>query len=680
MDPAVAASPPRHRVLLIGIDAYGDGANLFGCVRDIDAVQSFLVERGGVPPASILRMVAEHPRSPGQAPLPAATDPATRPTRQNILGALRELASDSVQPGDRVLIYYSGHGTSIRDEAAGACFEALVPVDHADDKWVLDYELNPLLHAIARRSQDLTVVLDCCHSGGVTRSSDEQGRARFLPVSRVTLPPLPAARAPAGILPSTPAGLSAFTVVAACHASETAREIVVDEGNSHGALTYVLLQLLCAREAALLKATRWIDLWQPLKAGLSARGLTQHPVLLGQPERPILGGAFSPYDAGFAVLPVPGEPTRASLFAGLLGGLTREALVAVYGPLPPRFPELDARGEDPLRLCTLRVEATTPVSATASVFPSGSLPALPAGARGRLVRMGPLSPLRVYLEAGVAPEVKQGLASSDPALLTLVESAADAEARIGAYPDGGLWIGDDLNGAGPPLRPEQPGPLGCVPAQFAGAPLPTARRVEVLRAALAHYAQYVVPLRLFRSGGETLPAGSLVVQILDCDAAAQLTSLGRDPSQRHEAPIAGSGHYLLRNGARICMQIQNLFRSDLYVSLILCTLSGRVQVLETDLRVAAGATEWCWNDGLAFAPFEMFAPEDRGWGIERLIAVATDQPGHDLRYLDQEDTLQEIIVAALRKKSLVRRPKQQSGLRWTALQRLIQVGIPPLHR
>ena len=41
--------PPRHHVLLIGIDAYDGGGMLSGCVNDIDVVQRLLIDRVGVP-------------------------------------------------------------------------------------------------------------------------------------------------------------------------------------------------------------------------------------------------------------------------------------------------------------------------------------------------------------------------------------------------------------------------------------------------------------------------------------------------------------------------------------------------------------------------------------------------------------------------------------------------------
>src|SRR4029079_1997348 len=102
-------SEPRYHVLLIGVDHYKDRA-LRGCVNDIDAVQRILLgERMNVPAASIRRLVS---------PLPGTDHDTTVPERpaslDNVRGALMDLANpETVLAGDRVFIYYSGHGSRV---------------------------------------------------------------------------------------------------------------------------------------------------------------------------------------------------------------------------------------------------------------------------------------------------------------------------------------------------------------------------------------------------------------------------------------------------------------------------------------------------------------------------------------------------------------------------------------
>lgn len=153
----------RFQALLIGIDNY-DGYPLSGCVNDIDQMQDFLVNKLLVPVECIRRLEAPLHR-PAQLPIP----PERRPTYDNLVAALRDLASEQVQRGDRIFIHYAGHGSYEKLAEAESYFEGLVPVDHESKGLLFDVELNQLLQAIADRSGDLTVILDCCHSAGATR-------------------------------------------------------------------------------------------------------------------------------------------------------------------------------------------------------------------------------------------------------------------------------------------------------------------------------------------------------------------------------------------------------------------------------------------------------------------------------------------------------------------------------
>jgi hypothetical protein len=116
---ANVVTSPRHHTLLIGSDAYDGGGSLQGCVNDIDAIQCLLTEHVGIAPESIARLTS---------PLSGDADPATLPTLANISKALDRLADAG--PEDRVLVYYSGHGTQCNVvDATGRKFahEALLP-------------------------------------------------------------------------------------------------------------------------------------------------------------------------------------------------------------------------------------------------------------------------------------------------------------------------------------------------------------------------------------------------------------------------------------------------------------------------------------------------------------------------------------------------------------------------
>lgn len=99
-------------------------------------------------------------------------------TYANVKQALSTWARDGVGPEDRVLIYFSGHGTRVPDpENAGDADDALVLHDvtratvggRATLKNVLiGHEFGAELKAIP--SHDILVLVDACHSGSATRN------------------------------------------------------------------------------------------------------------------------------------------------------------------------------------------------------------------------------------------------------------------------------------------------------------------------------------------------------------------------------------------------------------------------------------------------------------------------------------------------------------------------------
>ena len=106
----------------------------------------------------------------------------TQATYNGIRTALMDL-SRSVKANDRVLVYYSGHGTRIQDndgDEADGFDEALVPFDFSragvqpgqpgPSNLLRDDEFGELLRTIP--SNRVFVLLDSCHSGTGTRAID----------------------------------------------------------------------------------------------------------------------------------------------------------------------------------------------------------------------------------------------------------------------------------------------------------------------------------------------------------------------------------------------------------------------------------------------------------------------------------------------------------------------------
>ena len=107
-------------------------------------------------------------------------------TSDGIATAIRQLGERAL-PGDRVFVYWSGHGSRWFDPAEGGCVESLVPYDLND---VTNREFARWLKPIGDKADKMLVVYDACHSAGVasafgtpTRGVGPALQAKFTPGS-----------------------------------------------------------------------------------------------------------------------------------------------------------------------------------------------------------------------------------------------------------------------------------------------------------------------------------------------------------------------------------------------------------------------------------------------------------------------------------------------------------------
>jgi hypothetical protein len=116
-------------------------------------------------------------------------------TRDGILGAWKNLIS-ATTAGDTVLIYYTGHGGLVRPEEKNRDpysteqpqqYQFLVPMDYSetsdtDFRGILNVEISYMLRNTTDKTRNVTIILDCCHSGRFFRVPGQiETRARNLP-------------------------------------------------------------------------------------------------------------------------------------------------------------------------------------------------------------------------------------------------------------------------------------------------------------------------------------------------------------------------------------------------------------------------------------------------------------------------------------------------------------------
>lgn len=151
---AAKATEGRH-ALIIGIGQYSAASNtqpLEGVPQDMINARRIANEMG-IPNSSIVMLRDE------------------QATKVNIQGEFRKLA-DKVQPGDRVFIYHSGHGT--RYPKGNSCLQGLQTYTTGKFMYediLTEEEIASYTKPISEKADKVLVMFDACFSGGVINSA-----------------------------------------------------------------------------------------------------------------------------------------------------------------------------------------------------------------------------------------------------------------------------------------------------------------------------------------------------------------------------------------------------------------------------------------------------------------------------------------------------------------------------
>lgn len=356
---------PGKYALLIGVDCYlpnrlPDGSHypsLGGCVRDVSQVEAFLRRTQDLPPGHILKLTASN--SDGPEPREAREQ---WPTYQNMVAAFKRL-TDIGQPGDNVYIHYSGHGGRASTaypslKGANGLDEALVPTDigNSEARYLRDLELAKLLGDMVKKGLIVAVVLDSCHSGGMTRGTANVA-VRGITAIDTTPRPLGSLVASqeelanfwrdlaggerrnvkpgSGWLPE-PKG---YVLLAACRPSESAYESAFDGSERNGALTYWFLDSL--KDAG--PGYSYKLLHDRIVAKVHSQFENQTPQLQGEGDRAVFGTDRVQPHYAVPVMQVDELNGQLLLNAGQAQGLRKGAQLAVYPRATMDFTILEKR-------------------------------------------------------------------------------------------------------------------------------------------------------------------------------------------------------------------------------------------------------------------------------------------------------------------------------------------------
>ena len=262
-------------------------------------------------------------------------------TRAGVARAIADLQS-RVQPGDRVFVYWSGHGSRYHDPQESACVETLIPHDLKD---FTHREFAQLLKPLGDKADKLFVVYDACHSGGAkqsaaTRSLLGDWRPKMSGVSeQCSQPSNVKTRSFANAVTAAGMGLGDVVHIA----SSRPDEVSFDNPQSGGLATQSLLRCLSgqAKDMDGSGAITADELVQCAQAQLEAT-LRPHPHLI--PHHLTLAGNKQFVPNGFAQAPSSSAPQP--------------------GPTPPAAPPKPSASTKPPALPATAPIAPTPATAS----------------------------------------------------------------------------------------------------------------------------------------------------------------------------------------------------------------------------------------------------------------------------------------------------------------------------
>jgi hypothetical protein len=571
----------RHHALLIGVNCYLpnkiDGksyGSLKGCVPDIELVEKFLTTRVGIEPSQIVKLTST--AGPDGKPVEPA---AGRPSYENIVGALKGLI-ERADPGDLVYVHYSGHGatapTTLPDlKGATGKDETLVPYDIGDSaaRYIRDHELALVFKRMVDKGLIATLVMDCCHSGGLTRgpggtlrADGTEGDIGIRGVDFVDTTPRPAASLVGSAeeladcwrqtVGEGSRGLTAserttgYTMLAACRPNELAKEYAFDGKTRTGALTYWMLDTL--EQAS--KSTSWKVVHDRVAAKVRGFFPDQAPMLLGEVGRATFGSERVAPVYAVSLLVDHNDPNVLRLATGQAMGTRIGTQFAVYARGTVDFSDVVAR------LAVIEVTQTGSVESDVKVverfgnrpFDSGDQAVLLTAPVKLIkkVRFIPFSEATAARDAELFKPIRSAL--TDNGWIEETETA-DEVADYTVVPDaqGKTAVICRPDGTTPILlRP----PVNFGDARAAGT---IVRRLE-------HLARFEAVRSVDNFSGTSPLRGKIQIDVLELPADFED---GADDPERVGKPLEGPV-FRLRVGQKACLRISNASVSVLNLAIL----------------------------------------------------------------------------------------------------------------
>ena len=529
---------PIMYALLVGIDDYASPSvpDLGGCVNDVKEMERLLHENFNVPVGDIKTLTDSE-----------ATHAAIKQAFRDHLIRRAQAWVEAGRPGTppAFLFQYSGHGAQSLDETGtepDGMDETIVPHDSRTPGVydIKDWELGQLLDELNQYTENVTVILDCCHSGSGTRVVKDS----IVQIRRCEpdLRPQPTHRPTGGATTRAVSGPSGwnlgekYVLLAGCRDREEANEHFAME-DKYGAMTYFLVKELSQMSPD--RPLTYRELHQRVSYQVNDLYKAQMPQCEGDRGREVFGGLRPTRDVFLSVV----DKSEGYIWVdgGMVHGLTEGSELKVY----PAHVRTLAEAGDPI--ATLEVEQVGAVRSGCRVTDRQQDIPIHARAVVYALNLGDMQ-RKVVLDIDIPDspalpgQLENRLTQSDvePYLL-LVLPGTHADFRVEAA-DGQLQIQDNT------------GTLLVAPYALDD--------LDGVARDLAHLARYKNALELHNTTDSELGnAISLVVKKLDFDSNTQ------DPIALPIEPTAG-GETIAEPGQRIVIEVTNHSDIPLNVALL----------------------------------------------------------------------------------------------------------------
>jgi hypothetical protein len=141
---------PSNHALLITVSGY-KRSPLPGVALDRDTALD-IAQRLGVPKQNIVELSEQ------------------QVTREGVRDALASM-NGKIMPGDKLFVYFSGHGARFFSQESGQCTESIVMQDmHV----ITNREFAGMLKPLSTKADKTIVMLDSCHAGGVAQAAADR--------------------------------------------------------------------------------------------------------------------------------------------------------------------------------------------------------------------------------------------------------------------------------------------------------------------------------------------------------------------------------------------------------------------------------------------------------------------------------------------------------------------------